>query len=162
MRPWYRIVSYRIEKKPSYCIDIVSSRKKAYRYWMVTMVHMILVCFLLNNYQWLNTPLPGIRTRPWMSLRRTLFTSTMTMWRSGSMSSPRRGAGLSRLEYLIECFLTGHPYTVLKWKLPYSNQGYCSKAFFIYIERLAHWPPFHFGTEQGVEAAVKTSYRWSS
>ena len=35
LRPSYRIVSYRIEKKPSYRIDIVSSRKKAYRYWMV-------------------------------------------------------------------------------------------------------------------------------
>ena len=32
LRPSYRIVS---REKPSYRIDIVSSRKKAYRYWMV-------------------------------------------------------------------------------------------------------------------------------
>merc|ERR1711873_130454 len=42
LRPSYRIGSYRIvlRKKPSYRIDIVSSRKKAYRYWMVVSVQV--------------------------------------------------------------------------------------------------------------------------
>ena len=35
LRPSYRIVS---REKPSYRIDIVSSRKKAYRYWLVPTV----------------------------------------------------------------------------------------------------------------------------
>ena len=42
MRPWYRIVS---RKKPSYRIHIVSSRKKAYRYWM----GKVLTAWLLFN-----------------------------------------------------------------------------------------------------------------
>ena len=33
LRPSYRIVS---REKPSYRIDIVSSRKKAYRYWLIS------------------------------------------------------------------------------------------------------------------------------
>ena len=46
MRPSYRIVSYRIvsKKKPSYRIDIVSNRKKAYRYSVITIELLEKLC----------------------------------------------------------------------------------------------------------------------
>ena len=49
LRPSYRIVS---REKPSYRIDIVSSRKKAYRYWLITILAISLYIIAYIHYHY--------------------------------------------------------------------------------------------------------------
>ena len=74
MRPSYRIVSYRIEKKPSYRIDIVSNRKKAYRYSVVLQQLVDGENIVDNeaNLQVVSSPAPGGRTAAMWTLTRKI------------------------------------------------------------------------------------------